>query len=580
MIRSFINRARTFEEGSRAKVETWSLRGIALIIAGMGVLNMLTWFKTPLSPLLNPLEQLSPFSIQPSEPLSKALLGFILIILADGLWRRKRIAWLIGLIVLAASSISYLNDDPGYSKAVTAIILGLGILSLTPRFNARSDQSAILKALRILAISFSITLLYGVVGFYILTVNHGGEFNLGESLHQSLIIFTQFYDPKILYLSIYSPYFVYSISTISAISLGYSLFLALLPVQLQIPPTDIEKNRALTIVQNHGRSSMARLTLVNDNSFFFSRGGSVISYTIQGRYALVLGDPIGPDEDIPSAIREFQTLCEKNDWRSAYCLTMPDYLTHYRQAGFGVLCLGHEAIVNLHSFSLAGGANKIFRQRFNLLTKMGFRVIIYQPPIPDEVIRCIREISDEWLIIKGKSEKRFLLGWFDEDYIRSGPIAVVQTPEGQISAFANIVTEYQQNEITVDLVRRREKAELRTMDFLFVSLFKWAREHEYDTFNMRLCPLYGVGIQPNPSFPERFVKYVYEHGNFFYNFKGLKEFKAKFHPRWSPQYLIYPDLSHLPFVWLNMVRVNAGEQGSVWEYFLPKGKKKSSIPPN
>jgi hypothetical protein len=36
--------------------------------------------------------------------------------------------------------------------------------------------------------------------------------------------------------------------------------------------------------------------------------------------------------------------------------------------------------------------------------------------------------------------------------------------------------------------------------------------------------------------------------NQFYSFKALHEFKAKFQPRWSPRYLIYPNLARLPAV--------------------------------
>jgi phosphatidylglycerol lysyltransferase len=577
MIRSFLDRAKTIEEDSREKVETWSLRVLALVIAGMGLINMMSLFRISLNRILNPFEQLSPFSIHPGEPLSTALLGFILIILADGLWRRKRNAWLIALLVITASTMGHIIDEPDYSKAVIATVLGMGILFLTPRYNVRSDQAYTKRALLALAVMFSITMVYGVSGFYLLRANHGGEFNLVESLHQSLVMFTQFYDPKVLDLSTYSRYFVYSVSTISAISLGYSLYLALLPVQIQNLPGEKEKKRARTIVQNHGRSSMARLTLLNDKYYFFTAGGSVISYTIQGRYVLVLGDPIGPDEDILRAITQFESLCKKNDWRPAYCLTMPDYLDHYRQAGFGTLCLGHEGIVDLDGFTLAGRANKTFRKRFNRLTEMGFRVEYYYPPVPSEIILPLREVSNEWLSMNGTTEKRFLLGSFDEEYIRSEPVAVVYTPEGHISAFANIITEYQRNEVTVDLMRRRRNAEPGTMDFLFVSLFQWAKSQGYDTFNIGLSPLYGVGTRPDTSPPERLIAYTYQYGNFFYDFKGLNEFKNKFHPHWTPQYLIYPGFANLPFVWLNMVRVNAGEQGSVWEYFLPKGKKRSAV---
>jgi len=578
MIRSILDRAKIIEEGSRAKIQIYCLRGIALLIGGMGFLNMTTLFRSSFSSSFDLFEQLSPFSIQPSEPLPIALLGFILIILADGLWRRKRAAWLIALLVLTASIISHLTQDPDYGKGIIALTLGLGIFILTPHYNVRSDQFSTQRALKILGSMFFSIMIYGVIGFYFLTTNIGGEFNIWTSLHQTIRMFTQFYDPGVLNLSNYSQYFVYSICSISAISLGYSLYLSLQPVQINHNPTTTEQKRACTIVD--GKSSMARLTLLKDKVFFFSTGGSLISYTVQGRYALVLGDPIGPEDDISIAIGEFLSLCRRNDWRPAFCLTMPDYLKKYRQASFSTLCLGHEGIVDLDHFTLSGRANKTFRKRFNRLTELGFRVVFYSPPIPNFLLPILREISADWLSMNGTTEKRFLLGWFDEEYIKSEPVAVVYTPEGRISAFANIISEYQRNEITVDLMRRRKDAEPGTMDFLFVSLFFWAKQQGYDTFNIGLSPLHGVGLHSDATAPERLIRYTYNYGNFFYDFKGLSEFKEKFHPRWSPQFLVYPSLFSLPAVWFNMVRVNAGEQGSVWEYFMPKIKKKSTYPRN
>jgi phosphatidylglycerol lysyltransferase len=158
------------------------------------------------------------------------------------------------------------------------------------------------------------------------------------------------------------------------------------------------------------------------------------------------------------------------------------------------------------------------------------------------------------------SEKRFSLGWFDDDYIRNSPIGAVLTPEGWVSAFVNFVPEYQVNEITIDLMRRRKETEPGTMDFLFVSLFQWAKAKGYHGFNLGLSSLYGVGEQAGAPAVERIMHYVYEHVNQFYNFKGLHAFKEKFHPDWSPRYLIYPGAPNLAPAWLAVVQANSGSK--------------------
>ena len=99
------------------------------------------------------------------------------------------------------------------------------------------------------------------------------------------------------------------------------------------------------------------------------------------------------------------------------------------------------------------------------------------------------------------------------------------------------------------------------MDFLFVSLIDWARQQGYDTFNLGLSSLSGVGEHPGDPALERVMHFVFEHVNQFYNFKGLHEFKEKFHPQWSPRYLIYPGASDLPAVWMAVVQANSGISG-------------------
>ena len=52
-----------------------------------------------------------------------------------------------------------------------------------------------------------------------------------------------------------------------------------------------------------------------------------------------------------------------------------------------------------------------------------------------------------------------------------------------------------------------------------------------------MAPLSGMARREAAPVWDRIGGTLFEHGERFYNFKGLRAFKAKFHPRWEPRYL-------------------------------------------
>jgi phosphatidylglycerol lysyltransferase len=392
-------------------------------------------------------------------------------------------------------------------------------------------------------------------------------------------MFTQFYDPGLQPLTGFGRYFANSIYVIGVSTFSYALLMLIRPVLIRQPATPAERTRAKAIVEAYGRASLARLTLLDDKSYYFSPGGSMVAYVARGDAALALGDPIGPAEDIALTIKGFVDFCRSNDWQPAFHETLPDYLEHYQAAGLRTLPIGYAGRVELATFTLAGKANQGLRTPMNRMTRQGFRAEIHQPPLSEELLADLRAISDEWLTMVHGTEKRFMLGWFDDDYIRSGRVIAVHPPEGPISAFANIIPEYQRNEVTVDLMRRRAQVENGTMDFLFVSLCEWAKAEGYASFSLGLSPLWRVGEEEDDPRVERALHYIYENLNQFYNFKGLHAYKEKFHPDWSPRYLIYSGPASLPAVLTTLVRVSSGDN-FVWDYLKnlaqPLVKERSS----
>jgi len=550
--------------------ETWGVRFAAILVALMGVINIISAVTPSLSDRIKILETFSPLEVRHGGHLTASLAGFALLALSFNLARRKRVAWMLTLGALAISIISHLTKGLDYEEALLAGGLMLMLWLMRDHFHAASDRPSIKQGLWTLAGAVLFTLAYGVVGFFLLDKHYSVNFGFVAALRQTVVMFTQFYDPGLVPITPFGQFFSDSIYFVGAVTFGYAGVMLLRPVFLREPATQEERARAKTLVEKYGHSSLARFLLFNDKRYFFTLGGSAIGYALIGRTAATLGDPIGLLEDQFSAIKAFKEFCQKNDWQPVYYQTLPETLDLYKQAGLDALCIGEEGVVNLEAFTLDGKAGKALRTPLNKFTNAGYKFIVHQPPISDELLAELRAISDERLTNMHGSEKKFSLGWFDDDYIRNSPIAAVHSPEGYISAFANFVPEYQLNEITIDLMRHRHEMENGTMDFLFASLFRWAKEQGYQGFDLGLSALSGVGEQVSDPAIERVMHWIYENVNQFYNFKGLHSYKEKFHPDWSPRYIIYSSTANLASGWLAVVQANSGSDNLLSSYLKKK----------
>lgn len=540
--------------------EPWSVRLVAALTAAMGLVNVLSSITPALAGRMALLARYSPLEVQAGSRLATALAGFALLVLANSLLRRKHVAWQLTLAVLAFSGASHLLKGLDFEEAGLSTALAVWLWKLRPHFHARSDAPSVRQGLRALATSLVFTLAYGTIGFYLLDRHYHAVFSLPAALMETLRMVTVFGDAGLQPITPFGRYFAGSIYAIAAGTMSYALLMLVRPVLLRRPATAAERLRARAIVEAFGRSSLARLTLLPDKAYYFSPGGSIVAFTVQSRVALALGEPVGPAQDGAAAIRNFGQHCAANDWEPAFFQVMPEALPLLQAAGYSAICLGHEAIVDLSGFKLEGRDMKDLRTARNRLTRLGYQAELLATPQAEVVLAELRAISDEWLTEMHGSEMRFSMGWFDDDYVRESPVLAVRAPTREIVAFANLLPEYQRNEVTIDLMRRRRAVEPGTMDFLFVSLLEWARAQGYDTFSLGLSPLSGVGQQTGDPAVERLLGRIYENANRFYSFKGLHQYKEKFGPVWSPRYLAYRGAAQLPAIGLAVVRATSGRK--------------------
>jgi phosphatidylglycerol lysyltransferase len=169
----------------------------------------------------------------------------------------------------------------------------------------------------------------------------------------------------------------------------------------------------------------------------------------------------------------------------------------------------------------------------------------------------LQPISDAWLNGKNTREKGFSLGFYHEDYLRNGPMAVVWRGR-EVVAFANLWLGGHE-ESSVDLMRYLPDSPNGLMDYLFLKIMLWSQEQGYVWFNFGMAPLAGLQNRSFAPLWNRFGALVFGSGEKFYNFRGLHQYKDKFDPYWEPRYLAAPDgVTILPRIMADLTALIAG----------------------
>jgi phosphatidylglycerol lysyltransferase len=301
-----------------------------------------------------------------------------------------------------------------------------------------------------------------------------------------------------------------------------------------------EEERALAALATaEAPSSSAWLAALGDKRFLFSDSGrSFLMYGVQGRSWIAMGEPVGLREERLELLWRFRELCDRWGGRPACYEIGPELMPELVELGLAFHKLGEQAFVPLARFGLEGPARAGLRQAWRRAQRDGASFEVVPPERFAELLPELRAVSDLWLAQKSAREKGFSLGRFDPAYLRHFPFALVRK-EDHVVAFANLWTTPDKGELSVDLMRYRDGVR-DVMDYLFVELLLWGRAQGYGRFDLGMAPLSGLRSRPLAPLWVRAGALVFQYGEQFYNFEGLRRYKDKFKPVWEPRYLAAP----------------------------------------
>ncbi|MBC2885406.1 bifunctional lysylphosphatidylglycerol flippase/synthetase MprF [Ochrobactrum sp. CM-21-5] len=284
----------------------------------------------------------------------------------------------------------------------------------------------------------------------------------------------------------------------------------------------------------------AALAMLGDKQFLIAPDKSAfVMYAQSGGSMIALGEPIGNPQTGNELAWSFHALADKLALRTVFYGVGPQSLPLFLDMGLVALKLGEVARVDLTTFSLDGPRRQPFRYADRKVDKDGLTFEIIPAAEVPPLIPRLREISDAWLDFKSGSEKGFSLGYFDDEYIKRFDLAVLKY-RSEIVAFANLWRGADKHEITVDLMRYMPNVHKLLMDALFAKLLMTSKAEGYRWFNLGAAPLSGLSGSRLASRWNRFGSFIYRRGADIYHFDGLKAFKEKFDPVWTPHYMVCP----------------------------------------
>ncbi len=523
-------------EGARAAariIGQWASRLVPSLLAATtflaGAILLLSGATPAIPSRIDRLREFVPLPILELSHFLGSLAGVGLLLLAQGIQRRLDAAYAFSAALLAAGIVFSLLKGVDYEEAIVLALLLAALLPCRRHFYRKASLTQERFTPRWIA-AISLAILSSVwLGFFSFKhVDYSSDLWWRFAISEDA--------PRFLR------------ATVGALAVVLALALARLLRPAPLDPTlpdaaALEKARTVAAASP---SASANLALLGDKALLFSdSGSSFIMYGVQGRAWVAMGEPVGSPKEGRELAWRFLELCDRHDGWPVFYEVGRDALPLALDLGLTPLKLGEEARVPLERFSMEGGERRRMRHQHRRLESEGCRFSIAAPEEVSALLPALGRISEAWLTEKNTREKGFSLGAFNPGYLARFPVALVRHGD-RIVAFANLWGSAGRQELSPDLMRYAPDAPHGVMEYLLVELMLWGKAEGYRWFNLGMAPLSGLENRALAPLWSRLGAMLYGHGEYFYNFQGLRQYKDKFDPVWEPRYLACPGGFALP----------------------------------
>ena len=527
---------------------------LAAFVAAIGVLDVASAITPELANRLKIVEAATPDVV---PRLASALIvptGVALIMLARGLWRRRRRAWQIALALMLVAAALHILKGLDYEEAIASSVLALALVARRHDFDRAGDPTTrgevLLRAVASVAVIFA----YGAVALWINRIQADRPYTFDFALRETAEALAGLRPSASEHLNgrfgEWFPLSVFLLGVGAALSILASW---LAPWRYRLIREVQERERARALVGRFGADTLAPFALRSDKSYFFSQDErAFVAYKVIAGVAVVSGDPVGDPSSVDDLFGSFVRFAHDRDWRLAILGASERYLDLYRRHGLHALYHGDEGVINVRSFSLEGRAIRKVRQSVHRLERAGYHAEIrYARELDDALRDELEDVSHEW---RGPEPQRGFTMEFDSLFALDGEDALFvigRNASGRVDGFFHFAVTRAGQALSLSSMPRRRETPNGFNEWLVVAAVTWAADHGFERVSMNFAPFAAV-MAADGELPlkQRLQRRVLRQLKGTFQLDNLLAFNRKFFPCWERRYVVYERVADLPRVGL------------------------------
>ncbi len=534
----------------------------ATFVALIGFLSLFSALSDPLRDRLTDLRQFVPLLVPETAAALTALASLALLMLARGIRRGQRRAWLVCQGLLLATFVLHLIKGFDVEEAIITLAVA-GFLWVQRReFEAATDVPPVRRSILLVIGAAVATVLAGTlglqVGHWVTSTRHHHRIpRLSWSRALQASVERMVGVKHVALPSDIDRFFSPAMAAATAGLVVFALVLAFRPVVARRRRTTdtggLERARA--IMGRHGSGTLDYFALRPDKEFFFW-GDTVVAHATYSGVCLVSPDPIGPVSERTEAWKAFRAYVDGQGWALAGLGAGEEWLPIYRASGMHDLYVGDEGVVRVGRFTLEGGRFKGLRQAVNRVAKHGYTISFHDPSRIDGDLRAaLEDVMTKSR--RGDVERGFsmTLGRVFDPADEGLLLAVVHGPPpdgsaagtvGAPVAFCQYVPAPGIGGYSLDLMRRDAGEHPNGLiDFAVVETIRHLAANGGEGLGLNFATMRAVlAGETGEGLSQRVQAWLLRRMGDSMQIESLWRFNAKFEPDWQPRYAIYDSPEH------------------------------------
>jgi phosphatidylglycerol lysyltransferase len=294
-----------------------------------------------------------------------------------------------------------------------------------------------------------------------------------------------------------------------------------------------DRQRVLELLRRFGWNSTSFQTLEQGFRYFFVGDDACVAYVQTSGAWVAAGAPIAAPEQQREIAQQFMAAARGAGKRALFALTEPRFVVNSELAA---LRIGEQPIWNPSAWKDTLSHRSSLREQLRRARAKGVRVrrlTLSEIASPDSPMRlAIERLLARWLRSRGMATLGFLVRVELFDFPSERRLFVAEGPGGLVGLLA-LVPIYARAGFLVEDLLRAPTAPNGTTELLIDHALRECAAEQSQHVTLGLAPLAGP--------VDGWLRAARTLGRGFYDFAGLRAFKAKFAPReWTPIYLSYP----------------------------------------